>query len=100
MAIRLPGIIHAKKLLRRSLYIGKEEMFPGTPKGYLVVYIGEDEKKRYTVPLSYLNQPLFQDLLNRVEEEFGYDHPMGGLTVPCSEDVFINLISQFSESIL
>ncbi|CAI0380806.1 unnamed protein product [Linum tenue] len=35
------------------------------------------------VPVSYLRQPSFQDLLNMAAEEFGYDHPMGGLTIPC-----------------
>jgi|UniRef100_B9HRC8 SAUR family protein len=30
---------------------------------------------------SYLNQPTFQDLLVQAEEEFGYVHPMGGLTI-------------------
>ncbi|XP_057456518.1 auxin-induced protein 15A-like [Lotus japonicus] len=62
------------------------------PKGYLAVYVGE-KQKRCVVPISYLNQPLFQDLLNQAEEEFGYDHPMGGLTIPCREDVFQHVIS-------
>ncbi|KAK7312277.1 hypothetical protein VNO77_36034 [Canavalia gladiata] len=57
------------------------------PKGYLAVYVGE-RMKRFVIPISYLNQPSFQDLLNEAEEEFGYDHPMGGLTIPCREDVF------------
>nr|KYP68299.1 Indole-3-acetic acid-induced protein ARG7 [Cajanus cajan] len=52
--------------------------------------------KRSMIPVSYLNQPLFQDLLSRAEEEFGYDHPMGGLTIPCSEDVFQHITSCLS----
>jgi len=32
-------------------------------------------------------------LLNQAQEEFGYDHPMGGLTIPCSEDVFQHITS-------
>jgi len=56
-------------------------------KGYVAVYVGE-KLTRFVVPVSYLNQPSFQDLLNQAEEEFGYDHPMGGLTIPCTEDVF------------
>ena len=59
------------------------------PKGYAAVYVGEEEKKRFFIPISYLNQPLFQDLLNEAEEEFGYDHTMDGLTIPCREDVFV-----------
>ncbi|KAM0049317.1 hypothetical protein Hdeb2414_s0008g00284581 [Helianthus debilis subsp. tardiflorus] len=29
------------------------------------------------------------------EQEFGYNHPIGGITIPCSEDVFIDLASRF-----
>ncbi|CAN1852700.1 Auxin-induced protein X15 [Linum perenne] len=25
------------------------------------------------------------------EEEFGFDHPMGGLTIPCSEEIFASV---------
>lgn len=49
------------------------------PRGYISVYVGEEQKKRYVVPISYLNESLFQKLLNKIEEEFGYDRRMGGL---------------------
>ncbi|CAJ2671791.1 unnamed protein product [Trifolium pratense] len=65
------------------------------PKGYLAVYIGE-KMKRFVIPMSYLNQPSFQDLLSQVEEEFGYDHPMGGLTIPCTEDAFLHITSRLN----
>ncbi|XP_020214393.1 auxin-induced protein 6B-like [Cajanus cajan] len=65
------------------------------PKGYLAVYVGE-KMKRFVIPVSYLNQPSFQDLLCQAEEEFGYDHPMGGLTIPCSEDVFQHITSRLN----
>lgn len=35
--------------------------------------------------------PSFQELLGQAEEEFGFDHPMGGLTIPCREEVFVDL---------
>ncbi|KAL5055609.1 hypothetical protein RYX36_036292 [Vicia faba] len=60
------------------------------PKGHVAVYVGE-KQTRYVIPISYLNQPSFQDLLSQAEEEFGYDHPMGRLTIPCTEDVFQNI---------
>ncbi|XP_043811917.1 auxin-induced protein 6B isoform X1 [Manihot esculenta] len=63
------------------------------PKGYLAVYVGEKQRKRFVIPVSYLNKPSFQDLLIQAEEEFGYDHPMGGLTIPCCENMFIDIIS-------
>ncbi|KAE9620336.1 putative small auxin-up RNA [Lupinus albus] len=65
------------------------------PKGYIAVYVGENTK-RFVIPISYLNQPSFQDLLDQAEEEFGYDHPMGGLTIPCREDVFLDITSEFN----
>ena len=67
-------------------------------KGHIVVYVGEAQKKRFVVPISYLNHPSFVDLLNRVVEEFGYNHPMGGLTIPCKEEAFITLTSQLRAS--
>ncbi|KAB5541516.1 hypothetical protein DKX38_014490 [Salix brachista] len=84
MGIRLTGSL-AKQILRRS-----SKSFD-VPKGFLAVYVGETEKKRYMVPVSYLNKPVFQDLLSKAEKEFGFDHPMGGLTIPCREDTFIQL---------
>nr|XP_012573103.1 auxin-induced protein 10A5-like [Cicer arietinum] len=65
------------------------------PKGNLAVYVGE-EMKRFVIPISYLNQPLFQELLNQAEEQFEYDHPMGGLTIPCREDMFLDVTSRLS----
>ncbi|PNX70482.1 auxin-induced protein 6B [Trifolium pratense] len=62
------------------------------PRGYVAVYVGE-KQKRFVVPVCYLNQPSFQELLSQAEEEFGYDHPMGGLTIPCTEDVFQHITS-------
>jgi SAUR family protein len=94
MAILMPRIIQAKQILRRSFSNGSSNTYLAIPKGYLAVYVGEQEKKRFVVPILLLSQPAFQDLLNQAEEEFGYNHPMGGLTIPCSEDMFIDLASR------
>ncbi|CAN6872445.1 auxin-responsive protein SAUR21-like [Brassica napus] len=82
------GLLGAKKILSRSVTTI-------APKGFLAVYVGEDkvQKKKYIVPVSYLNHPSFQALLTKSEEEFGFDHPMGGLTIPCPEDTFITVTS-------
>ncbi|OMP05252.1 Auxin responsive SAUR protein [Corchorus olitorius] len=77
MAIRLPGIASSKKV----------------PKGHFAVYVGENQK-RFVIPVSYLNQPLFQDLLGLSEDEFGYSHPTGGLRILCDEDMFLNVTSR------
>ena len=88
MGFRLPSPI------RRASFSGSQTS-SNVPKGYLAVYVGE-EMKRFVVPLSYLNQPSFQDLLSQAEEQFGYDHPMGDLTIPCREDVFLHITSRFN----
>ncbi|OAY52414.1 auxin-responsive protein SAUR23 [Manihot esculenta] len=97
MAIRFPAITHAKQILRRSNLIPNYQSassFTDVPKGHLVVYVGEGQKKRFIVPVSLLNKPSFQELLRKAEEEFGFHHPMGGITIPCREDVFIDLTSR------
>ncbi|EYU35275.1 hypothetical protein ABFS82_06G129400 [Erythranthe guttata] len=85
-----------RQILKRSL--SNERRSNKVPKGHLVVYVGENEKKRFVIPLSYLNHPLFQELLCQAEEEFGYHHPMGGLTIPCREDLFIDVTSCLSRT--
>ncbi|EOX97810.1 SAUR-like auxin-responsive protein family [Theobroma cacao] len=96
MAIRVPRIMHAKQILRQSKLFANQAASTSTdvPKGYFAVYVGESQMKRFVVPISVLNQPSFQKLLSIAEEEFGFNHPMGGLTIPCREEVFIDLTSR------
>ncbi|KAK7312264.1 hypothetical protein VNO77_36015 [Canavalia gladiata] len=94
MGIRLPYMVHAKQIFKSTSQHVQNGKQSNVPKGHVAVYVGELQKKRFVVPISYLNHPLFLDLLNRAEEEFGFNHPMGGLTIPCKEDAFINLTSQ------
>ena len=99
MGFRLPRVVPAKKFLQRSLSNSSnkaDSMALDVPKGHFAIYVGEHEKKRFVVPVSLLSQPSFQELLVQVEEEYGFDHPMGGLTIPCSEDTFIDLILNFN----
>ena len=93
MGFRLPGIVNAKQILQQ---VRKGAEAKNEPKGYFSVYVGEVQKKRFVVPLSYLKNPSFQNLLSQAEEEFGFDHPMGGLTIPCTEEAFIDLTSSWN----
>ncbi|KVH96015.1 Auxin responsive SAUR protein [Cynara cardunculus var. scolymus] len=86
---KLPKILHAKHGTTKRILSTSE--VSDVPKGHFTVYIGETRKKRFVVPLEYLKHPSFQMLLNLAEEEFGYDHPMGGLTIPCREETFMEL---------
>ncbi|WCJ42852.1 SAUR-like auxin-responsive protein family [Euphorbia peplus] len=64
---------------------------PDVPKGYLAVYVGP-ELRRFIIPTSYLSHSLFKVLLEKVEEEFGFDHS-GGLTIPCETETFKYLLN-------
>ncbi|XP_021900358.1 auxin-responsive protein SAUR23-like [Carica papaya] len=84
--------ISAKQIFKlQSLRLHKNQQ--EVPKGHVAVYVGELQRKRYVVPISYLNHPCFRDLLKCAEEEFGFNHPMGALTIPCEEHAFVNLIT-------
>ncbi|XWS55037.1 hypothetical protein CRYUN_Cryun10bG0140600 [Craigia yunnanensis] len=91
MGIQLIELAHAKQMLQRSLSLRIRNMFEtkNVPKGHIAVYVEEGSKRRFVISISYLNHPLFADLLNRAEEEFRFNHSMGGLTIPCSEAYFI-----------
>nr|AMQ09548.1 small auxin up regulated protein [Boehmeria nivea] len=98
MGFRLPRVVPTKKFLQRSFSNSSKaaSMVLDVPKGHFAVYVGENEKKRFVVPVSLLSQPSFQDLLIQAEDEYGFDHPMGGLTIPCTEDAFVDLISSLN----
>lgn len=91
MAIRFLKIGHAKSVLRRGVLLSPEGY--EVPKGHFAAYVG-GQKKRYAVPISYLKHSSFQNLLSEAEDEFGFSHPTGGLTIPCDEEVFLSLTSR------
>lgn len=91
MAIRLPSGLPVKQILSRLALSGNAVHY--VPKGFLAVYVGESQKKRYIIPVSYVNKPQFQQLLHKTEAEFGFNHPMGGLTIHCRQDTFLNITS-------
>ncbi|KAK9109000.1 hypothetical protein Sjap_017060 [Stephania japonica] len=96
MAFRLPGMLQRKQSFGRSNWSSDSSTV--VPKGYIAVYVGETQKRRFVVPISYLNHPLFQGLLDQAEEEFGFDHPMGGLTIPCNEEDFLDVTYSLNSS--
>ncbi|RVW16014.1 Auxin-responsive protein SAUR22 [Vitis vinifera] len=96
MGIRLPSMGQAKQILKLQSLLSRNQA--EVPKGHFAIYVGEVKKKRYVVPISYLDHPSFRSLLSQAEEEFGFNHPMGGLTIPCKEHAFLDLTSQLQIS--
>ncbi|KFK41731.1 hypothetical protein AALP_AA2G165400 [Arabis alpina] len=95
MAISIPRVLQSSKKLLKSFSHSSNNI--DVPKGHLAVYIGEKlQKKRFVVPVTYLNNSSFQNLLRKAEEEFGFHHSMGGLTIPCTEQIFIDLASRLN----
>ncbi|KAF6144088.1 hypothetical protein GIB67_007549 [Kingdonia uniflora] len=76
--------LQAKKILKLQSPLNRNQLSPAVDvlKGHMAISAGENKKKRYVVPVSYLNNPSFQEMLSRAKEEFGFEHPMGGLTIP------------------
>jgi len=87
-----------KQMMRRSALAANKatSRSSSVPKGFLAIYVGETEKKRFVVPISYLNEPSFINLLSKAEEECGFNHPMGALT--SREEIFIGVTSSLSRS--
>ena len=66
------------------------------PKGHLAVYVGE-ELKRYVISITLLKHPLFQELLDHVEEVFQFANG-SRLCIPCDEHVFLSILHSINVS--
>lgn len=97
----MPRILLVKQILHRSSLLTNLAVsdVQSVPRGCLAVYVGEVLRKRFVVPISYLSEPAFQELLSQAEEEFGFDHPEGGLTIPCREDIFADLTLRLGKNL-
>ena len=68
MGIHLRGIIQAKEIVCRLLPRIQAVPAPHVPKGHFAFYVGES-RRWFVIPISYLKNPSFQELLSRAEEE-------------------------------
>ncbi|KAI3524074.1 hypothetical protein L2E82_03749 [Cichorium intybus] len=59
--------------------------------GSLAVYVGA-EHRRFVIPTRFLSLPVFVSLLNKAEEEFGFQ-TTGGLVLPCDVVFFKELLN-------
>ncbi|GER46741.1 SAUR-like auxin-responsive protein family [Striga asiatica] len=71
--------------------VGRREA-AGVPKGCLAVTIGreEEERRRFVIPVAYVNHPLFARLLGEAEEEYGFEQE-GPINIPCHVEEFCHV---------
>ncbi|XP_009793038.1 auxin-responsive protein SAUR32 [Nicotiana tabacum] len=66
---------------------GKKEL-KDIPKGCLAITVGYgEEHQRFVIPVTYINHPLFMQLLKEAEEEYGFGHK-GPIKIPCHIEEF------------
>ncbi|KAL4186533.1 hypothetical protein AMTRI_Chr09g14550 [Amborella trichopoda] len=65
-------------------------------EGHFIIYTIDGS--RFMIPLAYLNQPIFRDLLLMAEEEFGFTG-CGPLRVPCEAIVMEYIVSLLSKNV-
>ncbi|EPS61615.1 auxin-responsive family protein, partial [Genlisea aurea] len=61
------------------------------PRGFVAVTVGrsaeEEQQQRFVIPVAYLNHPLFLQLLEEAEEEYGFSQ-RGPINIPCLVERF------------
>ncbi|XP_015889244.3 protein SMALL AUXIN UP-REGULATED RNA 51 [Ziziphus jujuba] len=67
------------------------------PSGFLAVYVGSTERRRFLIPARFLNLPVFVALLKKAEEEFGFECS-GGLVLPCEVGFFEEILRFLQKS--
>ncbi|KAF3963015.1 hypothetical protein CMV_012546 [Castanea mollissima] len=79
--------IHIHIIPQPQVFTSSASKSLDVPKDYLAVYVGEGEKKRFVIPISFLNQPTFQQLLNKAKEGLLY------------VIFFVHIVMNFSEGL-
>ncbi|CAM8938380.1 unnamed protein product [Rhodiola kirilowii] len=91
---KIRHIVHLRQLLRhwRNKAAASSSRIPSDiPPGHVAVCVGTNFR-RFIIPASYLNHPVFRQLLNRAEEEYGFSYSIGPLAIPCNELVFEDIL--------
>ncbi|KAE8667382.1 putative C globular stage [Hibiscus syriacus] len=103
---KIRQIVRIRQMLkqwRRSARItanrnnGNNEHAPSdVPSGHVAVIVGIS-MRRFIVRATYLNHPMFRNLLVQTEEAYGFSND-GPLTIPCDESFFEEILRVVSRS--
>ncbi|CAN8253461.1 unnamed protein product [Cochlearia groenlandica] len=72
----------------------KKESHP--PHGFFALYVGPT-KQRIMVKTKLVNHPLFKNLLEEAENEYGYIRD-GPIVLPCEVDHFLNILAHIKSN--
>lgn len=86
---------HTSLLHRRSFHHFFTSTTRYPPSGFLFVFVGP-ERKRFVIPVRYLNLHIFQCLLGEAEDEFGLVG-YGCLVMPCEIALFKEIIKHLKK---
>ncbi|PON39099.1 LOW QUALITY PROTEIN: Small auxin-up RNA [Parasponia andersonii] len=76
MGFHFPSMVHVNQLIKRPFSNTND-----VPKGIWQFMLKMMRIERFVIPVSYLNQSSFKELLSQAEEEFRFDYPIGPLTI-------------------
>ncbi|KAK9136228.1 hypothetical protein Syun_015558 [Stephania yunnanensis] len=105
--IKIRYIVRLRQLLRRwrhksaAARLQAHHRSPNStpsdvPPGHVAVLVGPT-CRRFIVRATHLNHPVFRNLLDRAEDEFGFSNH-GPLAIPCDESLFEEAIRFVSRS--
>ncbi|KAG1370165.1 indole-3-acetic acid-induced protein ARG7-like [Cocos nucifera] len=83
------------KSWQRSSSTVKHRIAPG---GYFSVYVGPN-KERFVIKMECVNHPLFKDLLDEAEMEYGFKSE-GPLELPCDVDLFCRVLCEIDQEMI
>ena len=96
---KIRHIVRLRQMLRRwrkKAAMSNRRIPADVPAGHVAVRVGNNSR-RYVVRATYLNHPVFKQLLIQTEEEYGFSNN-GPLVIPCEEIVFEELIRSLARS--
>lgn len=88
------GAAPLKQMVKRCSSLLKKGKVDVPRKGHFAVYVGQS-RERHVIPITFLNHPTFQMMLQEAEEEFGFRQERG-LTIPCDQNIFLSSLDSIT----
>ncbi|XP_028113320.1 auxin-responsive protein SAUR50-like [Camellia sinensis] len=96
---KIQHIVRLRQMLRRwrkKAAVSSRRIPSDVPAGHMPVCVGTN-CRRFVVRATYLNHPVFKQLLVQAEEEYGFTNT-GPLAIPCDESLFEEILRFMTRS--